>query len=550
MKRISLLTLVFLSMPTLMRAAELRVPQDHRTIQAAINAAKPGDAVLVSPGEYDERITLKPRVLLRSVGDDTRGKVGLKRAEQTVIKGPKQGGHKDEPGDDGALQPVVTMVEDAILDGFTITADGEYDDQAWRHHHKTQGNEQKHEHIGHFGSPGIGVRGVSCDVRNNIVHHIGSTGIAIAGEKGKRTSPRITANVCYRNMGGGIGSMNGSTAIIDGNTCYENFYAGIGHDNASPYVINNVCYGNIRAGIGISEGACPVVRHNKCYKNRRAGIGTRTGGQTRPVIEKNETYSNDMAGIGTDEKAEPIIRDNHVHDNALAGIGCQHGAKPIIIKNKSWNNGAAGIGARDGARPIIIGNESKDNASAGIGLRTKSPAVVLRNTCSGNKLVALGMPEGGSALIAENHFERTGGMPPLIAIRGGAKAVMIGNTIQGGGVAGVLVQGEVTLFHNTFDARKHGRLNRAVWGWKGSTIRMTANTTHNYKQAINAAGCAVSVIDNEIHGFENVAIQVTQSSQPPRVVGNVGDSENVKAQVVKSDDGIVSDNRLIDKAGN
>jgi plastocyanin len=34
----------------------LRVPQQHRTIQAAVNAARPGDLVLIGPGVYREEV--------------------------------------------------------------------------------------------------------------------------------------------------------------------------------------------------------------------------------------------------------------------------------------------------------------------------------------------------------------------------------------------------------------------------------------------------------------------------------------------------------------
>ena len=119
------------------------------------------------------------------------------------------------------------------------------------------------------------MRGVTCEVRHNLVHHTGYTGIAITGVAGAACSPLVVSNICHRNMGGGIGSMNGSTAVIRGNTCFENFYAGIGHENASPLVESNRCFGNIRAGIGISEGASPTVRFNECRDNRRAGIGIR-----------------------------------------------------------------------------------------------------------------------------------------------------------------------------------------------------------------------------------------------------------------------------------
>ena len=245
---------------TVTNAATLRVPQDHASIQQAIDSAENGDVVLVSEGRYQERVVMKDGVILKSVGDDTPGKTGLQRAERTIIDGStaKQGAG-------------VAMAQGAILDGFTVTGVGQYDDQKWQHHHATQGNEQSHEHIGAPGTPGVAIMGVNCEVRNNIVHHIGYTGIAISGNEKQDCSPLIVSNVCYRNMGGGIGSMKKSTATIRKNICFENFYAGIGHDNASPLVTENRCYANIRAGIGVSEGSCPVVRANKCYNNRRSG---------------------------------------------------------------------------------------------------------------------------------------------------------------------------------------------------------------------------------------------------------------------------------------
>jgi plastocyanin len=46
--------------------ATVRVPQDHSTIQEAVNAANPGDLVLVGPGTYNEAIEIsKPGLVLR-----------------------------------------------------------------------------------------------------------------------------------------------------------------------------------------------------------------------------------------------------------------------------------------------------------------------------------------------------------------------------------------------------------------------------------------------------------------------------------------------------
>ncbi|KPI17141.1 hypothetical protein OK074_8232 [Actinobacteria bacterium OK074] len=47
-------------------AAVVRVPQDVRTVQAAVDRVRPGGLVLVSPGVYRESVTVaKPRVVLR-----------------------------------------------------------------------------------------------------------------------------------------------------------------------------------------------------------------------------------------------------------------------------------------------------------------------------------------------------------------------------------------------------------------------------------------------------------------------------------------------------
>lgn len=396
--------------------ATIRVPGDHRSVQAAINVAESGDVVLVSAGTYKERIRFKAGITVRSAGDDSKGKLGLKRAEITIING-------DFPGAKG---PGVAMAEGSTLDGFTITGVGRYDDKKWKKHHAAYGEMQSHEHIGKPGTAGVSVIGVArCTVTNNIVHHIGYTGIAIVGVKGKRVSPKILNNVCYRNMGGGIGSMKKSTASIEGNVCFQNFYAGIGHNDASPKVIGNICYENIRAGIGISEHACPIVRRNKCYKNRRAGIGIRTGAQTQPVVEFNDCFENEMAGIGNRDGARPIIRNNncyknkmagigsrdgaravieynHCHENEMAGIGSRLGAAPVIRNNKCYRNKMAGIGAREKARPVIENNECYENAMAGIGSRTDAAPVVRDNRCYRNRMAGIGSRLGARPVIVDN----------------------------------------------------------------------------------------------------------------------------------------------------
>jgi len=523
-------------------AETLRVPRDHKAIQAAVDAARSGDVVLVAAGTYRERIRLRPAITLRSEGDDTKGKIGLQRAEATILDGGgKQG---DRPG--------VSMAEGATLDGFTVTNVGIYDDAKWQKHHATQGNLQSHEHIGEPGTPGIGIVGVNCTVQHNIVHHIGYTGIAIQGISGRLCSPHIVHNVCYRNMGGGIGSLKKSTALIEENTCFENFYAGIGHDDASPLVIHNVCYQNIRAGIGISEGSCPVVRGNKCYQNRRAGIGTRTGSETRPLIEDNDCYENAMAGIGTEESAAPIIRGNRCYRNQLAGIGSRQEAAPLIVGNECFENEKAGIGQQTDAKTILIDNYIHHNKAAGIGFEAaeKGTSRVLRNRVINNALVAVGIHTGWHVELSGNELSREGGLPPIVMVFAGSHAMLTDNTLRGGGVAGIRTAGKVRAEHNRFVGtmlRAGGPPNFAIWALSGSHVEMRDNEVTGWRHALFASEATVSAQHNTVSSFHKAAFVVRNSPLPAVIRGNIAVSKDKSVTVVDVDgaDDLVTNNRLV-----
>lgn len=506
-------------------AKTIQVPSEHKSIQAAIDAAEAGDVVLVKAGTYSERLQLKAGVTVQSAGDQTAREEGLVRAVETILDG------SDVPGHGSA----VTMAEGAVLDGFTVRNFGHYDEAEWAKHHKTQGNLQSHEHIGESPGPGIQIPDVTCVVQNNIVHHIGDTGIGLFGSAGSSASPHVYQNVCYRNMGGGIGAMRQSRGIIEGNICFENFYAGIGHNHASPIVINNTCYENIRAGIGISEGSCPTVRGNKCYQNRRAGIGVRTGSTTRPIIEANLCYDNEMAGIGTEEEAASIIRKNECYRNKMAGIGIRH-AEATIVGNNCYENGAAGIGL-DNAHAVVMDNHCHHNQTAGIGMAEsdKGQATLARNKVVDNKQVAIGIHGGWQAELIENEISRTGGMPPLVMIFAGSTVDLSGNTLKGGGVAGVRIAGEARIENNQFVAtslRKVGPPSFGIWALPDATVQAYGNQFENWRHAVSASQANVSAVANKVKSFHQSAFVIQDAKGSVAIMDNQVTSADANAKVV------------------
>ena len=190
----------------------------------------------------------------------------------------------------------------------------------------------------------------------------------------------------------------------------------------------------------------------------------------------------------------------------------------------------AGIGC-DGAFPIIIGNECAQNELAGIGVRGQSKVVIQGNTCHDNKLVAIGITQGSTATIMKNEVSRTGGMPPIIAVKDDSTALIRDNRISGGGVAAVLVQGRATLSKNKFFG-KGDKQGNAVWIWEGSSATIADNSFAGFRTAVTATKANVVISGNKISRFQGTAIVVKESKQPAHIYQNTGISTDPNAKVI------------------
>lgn len=196
----------------------------------------------------------------------------------------------------------------------------------------------------------------------------------------------------------------------------------------------------------------------------------------------------------------------------------------------------AGIGNRLGARSIIVDNESRENKKAGIGVRNpETVAVIVGNRCLENRLIAIGLPDGATGYIHGNELQRTGGgAPPLVAFKGRAKGVVSHNSIRGGGVAGLLAQGEIQILGNRFQGKGPGQ-GSAIWVWKDSQITAVNNHVQGYRNAINASGSQVTATRNVTRDFEGPSLIVKKSASPSYVIGNTAISNNPKNTAAQVD---------------
>ncbi len=192
------------------------VPDDYTTIQAAINAARKGDTIIVRPGTYFENI-------------DFSGKAVTVRSESgasvTIIDG-------------SFTASVVTFQSgeglDSVLEGFTIT-NGD----------ASEGG-------------GICCYNSSPTIKDNVItwNHSGRGG----GMFLYSSVPEITGNTIDQNLtlsswgGAGIFCLTGSDALISNNMISDNLSAdgagGILCIDSSPPITNNIISGNRAQGTG------------------------------------------------------------------------------------------------------------------------------------------------------------------------------------------------------------------------------------------------------------------------------------------------------------
>lgn len=190
-------------------AATINVPEDYDTIQAAIDAAQPGDTVLVVPGRYRESIKLKPGVIVQGSG-----------AHVTTLRG--DGSYIVAKG----WEYTVLGANDSTITGFTITS-----------------RKYKHSIFNHYCSPAI---------TNNIII-AGGTGIF-----NWYSSPMITNNMITGGMG--IYNFHCSTTITN-NTIIDSLW-GICNSSSSSVITNNLLTGEV----GIRNyHSSPTITYNDIW---------------------------------------------------------------------------------------------------------------------------------------------------------------------------------------------------------------------------------------------------------------------------------------------
>jgi parallel beta-helix repeat protein len=367
-------------------AKEINVPGDFSKIQEALNAAEPGDVILIAGGDYPENLLITKSVTLqgagrdfvRIVGDGTVPTVVISKAQNVVISGVTiTNGRTGIEMADSSLTLSDAVLKRNIRRGLSAERSVVEikDSEVLETQPDAEGFQGSGIRISDHSKATITNVTVTGNARVGITV-IDSSEVTIVGTRVLGTKPN--ASGAY---GWGIDVSVNSKATIRENTIS----------------------GNTAVGIGITESSQAVIEGNQITDQKPDGSGIRGYGilielGSKAEIRNNTLTRNTDVAIYATERAEVLIEGNQISDTqpntfGFRGQGIRVGflSKGTVINNTLTNNSGVGIYITDNTEVLVENNTITGMKSApgspyasGIEFDYKVKGVITNNKLDNN----------------------------------------------------------------------------------------------------------------------------------------------------------------------
>ena len=373
----------------------LAVPGDYPSIQAAIDAAGPGDIIEVAPGIYEENLVIRKPVELRGAGPDNTivRKASMIGELLRVIDaaGGRISGFKFEHTEIASLTAHGILFPDAV----TIN------NSSVEIHNCTVGP-----------SAGCGItidQQSNCTVVECLLEGNTQSGIFVRTEN---TAATLLRNKCINNQYAGIVLTKGATAEVEENICANNGKYGIRvvDKGSHVHIKKSTIALNSGPGISIEKWAHGSIEDSIINENDENGIIFKLG--ANGMVRGNTLEQNGRHGIAVQSLAVSVtVSDNTCTDNRRNGISVYWGAGGNVSGNTCKGNGWNGIAVGCWyTNPVVRNNECSENTRNGVLFNRGATGIVEGNVCRGNKIHGiLVTDENTSPDIGLNMCEDNGG---------------------------------------------------------------------------------------------------------------------------------------------
>jgi parallel beta-helix repeat protein len=301
----------------------------YDTISSALQAASPGDVILVRPGTYTEQLVIDRPVEIIGVGVLEEHQLAAVRTSDRsaiVYQAAARAGRISNLAIEAGGEPTCTAVD--VTTGFLLLAACQVTNRGPAEACVRVRGDGRARIVANTITDGYGAGLVICErgdatvIDNSILRHAHS-----CLEIRDATRPMVSNNRIGHGSSGGVLIRGGSRANLERNDIYENREAGIAvTEGADPGIKGNRIHDGYGAGIWVGNGGHGTISENDIYANRGTGVEVAAAGN--PLVINNRIYNGAGGGIVLHADALGRIDNNEIRGNQRAGVALLRGANP------------------------------------------------------------------------------------------------------------------------------------------------------------------------------------------------------------------------------
>jgi F-box protein 11 len=281
---------------------------DFVSMRAAIDAANPGDRILVRPGLYEESLLVdKP---LEIIGDGPLEDIEIRGRDSHVLE----------------FRASIGRVANLKL---------------------RQANARE----------GLGVAIVQgrldlegCDISSR-------SGTSVYIYNG--ADPRLRRNKIHNSQECGVLIYESGLGTLEDNEITGNSYAGVEIASGDPVLRRNQIHDNKQDGVFVHDGGLGALEDNEITSNGLWGVEIATGGN--PVLRRNQIHDNKESGVVVDDSGLGTLEDNDITGNGRAGVEVVNGGNPTVRGNRINRNGNEAVWVYNGGKGVVEDNDLTGN---------------------------------------------------------------------------------------------------------------------------------------------------------------------------------------------